>query len=96
MDGGAAGKHLGQALGALLRTSSRRRPEYVSEVARARLRPLLALAKERGAFINFDMEQYRYKDLVHRTFADAVLDTEFIDYPHLGIVVQAYLRDARR
>ena len=40
------------------------------------------------------MEQYRYKDLVHRTFADAVLDAEFRDYPHLGIVVQAYLRDA--
>ena len=66
----------------------------MSEVARARLRPLLRLARERGAFINFDMEQYRYKDLVHRTFEDAVLDPEFRDYPHVGIVVQAYLRDA--
>ncbi|MGH7607654.1 MAG: bifunctional proline dehydrogenase/L-glutamate gamma-semialdehyde dehydrogenase, partial [Gemmatimonadales bacterium] len=47
------------------------------------------------AFINFDMEQFRYKDLAHRTFEDAVLEPEFARYPHLGIVVQAYLRDAR-
>jgi RHH-type proline utilization regulon transcriptional repressor/proline dehydrogenase/delta 1-pyrroline-5-carboxylate dehydrogenase len=70
-------------------------PEYVSEVARSRLRPLLRAAMERNAFINFDMEQYRYKELTHRTFEDTVLDPEFARYPHLGIVVQAYLRDAR-
>jgi len=70
-------------------------PEYVSEIARARLQPILRLARERGAFINFDLEQFRYKDLVQRTFEDTVLDPEFRDYPHLGIVVQAYLRDAQ-
>ena len=69
-------------------------PDYVSQVSRERLRPLLRLAKRLNAFINFDMEQYRYKDLVHTTFADVVLEDEFADYPHLGIVVQAYLRDA--
>lgn len=69
-------------------------PAYVSRVARERLRPLLRLARQHGAFINFDMEQYRYKDLVHTTFADLVLESEFADYPHVGIVVQAYLRDA--
>jgi RHH-type proline utilization regulon transcriptional repressor/proline dehydrogenase/delta 1-pyrroline-5-carboxylate dehydrogenase len=70
-------------------------PEYVSDVARSRIRPLLTLAAQHNAFINFDMEQYRYKDLVHRTFEDAVLEAEFRAYPHIGIVVQAYLRDAR-
>ncbi len=69
-------------------------PEYVSRVAAARLRPLLRLAMEHGAFINFDMEQYRYKDLVQRTFSDLALEPEFAAFPHLGIVVQAYLRDA--
>jgi len=49
---------------------------------------------EHGAFINFDMEQYRYKDLVQRTFVALVLKDEFAAFPHLGIVVQAYLRDA--
>jgi RHH-type transcriptional regulator, proline utilization regulon repressor / proline dehydrogenase / delta 1-pyrroline-5-carboxylate dehydrogenase len=69
-------------------------PDYVSRVAAARLRPLLRLAMEHGAFINFDMEQYRYKDLVQRTFSDLALEPEFAAFPHLGIVVQAYLRDA--
>jgi RHH-type proline utilization regulon transcriptional repressor/proline dehydrogenase/delta 1-pyrroline-5-carboxylate dehydrogenase len=70
-------------------------PDYVSETARSRLRPLLRAAIERTAFINFDMEQFRYKDLTHRTFEDVVLDPQFAAYPHLGIVVQAYLKDAR-
>jgi RHH-type proline utilization regulon transcriptional repressor/proline dehydrogenase/delta 1-pyrroline-5-carboxylate dehydrogenase len=69
-------------------------PEYVSETARKRLRPLLRLAMQQGAFINFDVEQYRYKELVQRTFADVITEAEFTDFPHVGIVVQAYLRDA--
>jgi hypothetical protein len=69
-------------------------PEYVSREARGRLRPLLRLARERGAFINFDMEQYRYRDLVQMAFTDLLLEDEFRDNPHVGIVVQAYLRDA--
>ena len=71
-------------------------PEYVSETARARLRPLLRLAMRHGAFINFDVEQHRYKELVQRTFADVISEAEFNDFPHVGIVVQAYLRDAVR
>ena len=69
-------------------------PDYVSEAARRRIRPLLALAVQHGAFINFDVEQYRYKNLVQRTFEDTILEREFAVYPHIGIVVQAYLRDA--
>jgi RHH-type proline utilization regulon transcriptional repressor/proline dehydrogenase/delta 1-pyrroline-5-carboxylate dehydrogenase len=69
-------------------------PEYVSAVVRERLRPLLRLARREGAFVNFDMEQFRYKDLVHRIFADLVLEPEFVDFADVGIVVQAYLKDA--
>lgn len=69
-------------------------PDYVSNVVRERLRSLLRLARQHDAFINIDMEQYRHKDLVHTAFADLVLEDEFNDYPHVGIVVQAYLRDA--
>jgi RHH-type proline utilization regulon transcriptional repressor/proline dehydrogenase/delta 1-pyrroline-5-carboxylate dehydrogenase len=69
-------------------------PEWVSEQSRERLRPLLRAAMECGAFVNVDMEQYRYKDLVHTAFADAISEPEFRAYPHIGIVVQAYLRDA--
>jgi len=69
-------------------------PEHVSAVIRNRLRPLLRLARQQGAFINFDMEQYRYRHLVQQTFSDLVLEPEFVDFSDIGIVVQAYLRDA--
>ena len=69
-------------------------PEWVSEVSRRRLRMLMRTARERGAFVNLDVEQYRYRDLAHRAFADLLLEPEFRLYEHVGIVVQAYLRDA--
>jgi RHH-type proline utilization regulon transcriptional repressor/proline dehydrogenase/delta 1-pyrroline-5-carboxylate dehydrogenase len=69
-------------------------PEYVSRVTRERLRPFMRLAVERGAFVNFDMEQYRYRALVHRVIADLLAEPEFAAYPHIGVVVQAYLRDS--
>jgi RHH-type proline utilization regulon transcriptional repressor/proline dehydrogenase/delta 1-pyrroline-5-carboxylate dehydrogenase len=69
-------------------------PDAVSAAVRERLRPLLRLARKCGAFINFDMEQYRFKDLTHRVFADVLTEPEFADFADAGIVVQAYLRDA--
>jgi RHH-type proline utilization regulon transcriptional repressor/proline dehydrogenase/delta 1-pyrroline-5-carboxylate dehydrogenase len=70
-------------------------PRRVSSVIRERLRPLLRLAREKGAFLNVDMEQYRLRDLIHTAFADALQEREFRDFAGAGIVVQAYLRDAR-
>jgi RHH-type proline utilization regulon transcriptional repressor/proline dehydrogenase/delta 1-pyrroline-5-carboxylate dehydrogenase len=69
-------------------------PEHVSGIVRERLHPILRLARQTGAFINFDMEQHRYRDLVHRIFADLILEPEFTDFGDVGIVVQAYLKDA--
>jgi RHH-type transcriptional regulator, proline utilization regulon repressor / proline dehydrogenase / delta 1-pyrroline-5-carboxylate dehydrogenase len=37
-------------------------PDGTSRAVRDRLRPILRLAKSRGVFVNFDMEQYAYKD----------------------------------
>ena len=51
-------------------------PEAVSEGVRQRLRPLLRVARERHAFVNVDMEQHRYKDLVHHVFADVLREPE--------------------
>ncbi len=59
-----------------------------------RLAAILRAARRSGAFVNIDLEQYRYKEL---TFAivEAVLQRpEFRDFGHVGVVVQAYLRDA--
>lgn len=69
-------------------------PEHVSREVRQRLGPLLRLARDKGAFVNVDMEQYRFKDAVHQVFADMLLDPEFRQLSDAGIVVQAYLKDA--
>ena len=60
----------------------------------SRLRPLFLKAKQAGAFMNIDLERYAYRDLTHAVFSDLALDEGLRDYPHLGIVVQSYLRDS--
>ena len=69
-------------------------PEGSIDAVKERLRPLFRLAKERGAFINIDMEQYKYKDLTYATFKSLLEEPEFSDFEHAGIVCQAYLRDS--
>ena len=61
-----------------------------------RLRPILRRAKELGAFINFDMESYAHKNTTLELFRTLFMEPEFRDWPHAGIVVQAYLRDAEK
>ncbi len=59
-----------------------------------KLRPLLRRARELGAFINFDMESYAHKNTTLALFKTLFAEPEFRDWPHAGIVVQAYLRDS--
>src|SRR5947207_2905168 len=59
-----------------------------------KLRPILRRAKELGAFINFDMEGYAHKNGTLELFRTLFTEPEFRDWPHAGIVIQAYLRDA--
>jgi RHH-type proline utilization regulon transcriptional repressor/proline dehydrogenase/delta 1-pyrroline-5-carboxylate dehydrogenase len=59
-----------------------------------RLRPILRRARELGAFINFDMESYAHKNTTLELFKTLFDEPEFRDWPHAGIVIQAYLRDA--
>jgi RHH-type proline utilization regulon transcriptional repressor/proline dehydrogenase/delta 1-pyrroline-5-carboxylate dehydrogenase len=68
-------------------------PEGTSKAVRARLRPILRLAKANGAFVNFDMEQYSFKDTTLKIFRDILNEAEFRDWPHVGIAIQAYLKD---
>ncbi|MEC9373017.1 MAG: bifunctional proline dehydrogenase/L-glutamate gamma-semialdehyde dehydrogenase, partial [Planctomycetota bacterium] len=62
----------------------------------SRLVPILELARDRGVFINFDMEQFSHKDLTIELFQRCCEKVDF----HAGIAMQAYLRsgdeDARR
>jgi RHH-type proline utilization regulon transcriptional repressor/proline dehydrogenase/delta 1-pyrroline-5-carboxylate dehydrogenase len=57
------------------------------------LRPILRLAKQTGAFVNFDMEQHSFKDTTLAIFRDILSEPEFRDWPHVGIAIQAYLTD---
>jgi RHH-type proline utilization regulon transcriptional repressor/proline dehydrogenase/delta 1-pyrroline-5-carboxylate dehydrogenase len=59
-----------------------------------KLRPILRRARELGAFINFDMESYAHKNTTLQLFRTLFMEPEFREWPHAGIVIQAYLRDA--
>jgi RHH-type transcriptional regulator, proline utilization regulon repressor / proline dehydrogenase / delta 1-pyrroline-5-carboxylate dehydrogenase len=61
-----------------------------------KLRPILRRAREVGAFINFDMESYAHKNTTLELFRTLFNEPEFREWPHAGIVIQAYLRDAER
>src|SRR6184192_761680 len=59
-----------------------------------KLRLILSRARELGAFINFDMESYAHKNITLELFKTIFSEKEFGDWPHAGIVTQAYLRDS--
>ncbi len=69
-------------------------PDGTERAVLDRLRPILRHARQNGAFINLDMEQFRFKDLTLRIFKTVLSEPEFRDWPHVGIAIQAYLRDA--
>ncbi|MGH9278252.1 MAG: proline dehydrogenase family protein, partial [Acidimicrobiales bacterium] len=62
--------------------------------AKARMRPILRLARDEGAFVHFDAEHYDVKDLTLQLFRDLLSEDEFADL-EAGAVIQAYLKDAR-
>ncbi|BAZ50483.1 1-pyrroline-5 carboxylate dehydrogenase [Nostoc sp. NIES-4103] len=59
-----------------------------------RIRILLRRAKELGAAVHFDMEQYAYKDLILNILKKLLLEDEFRQRTDIGITIQAYLRDS--
>jgi len=65
----------------------------VSDVKR-RVIPLLRCAKEHHVFVNFDVESYQTHEIIYRLFHDIASLDEFRSFPHLGIVVQAYLQES--
>src|SRR5438093_2384125 len=67
--------------------------EAIAHVS-TKLRPLLNRARDLGAFINIDMESYALKNTTLQLFKAILTEPEFKDWPHAGIVIQAYLRDS--
>jgi RHH-type proline utilization regulon transcriptional repressor/proline dehydrogenase/delta 1-pyrroline-5-carboxylate dehydrogenase len=61
-----------------------------------RSRTLLRRAKELGAAVHFDMEQYEYKDLTLSILKQLLLEDEFRDRSDIGVTIQGYLRDSQQ
>src|SRR5262245_36119848 len=68
-------------------------PDGTTAAVIERLRPILRLARRHQSFVNFDMEQYAFKDTTLRIFREILSEDEFRDWPDVGIAIQAYLRD---
>ncbi len=58
-----------------------------------RLRPICRLAREKGAFVCLDMEQYETKEITLRLLRELLMEPEFRDWPDVGLAMQAYLRE---
>lgn len=98
----AAGSASGPALQMSVKLSSlcsRHAPQAIEHSVAAlmpRLFRLARAARDTGAGITLDMEDYDKRPLILAAFEQLVLDAEFADWPDVGIAVQAYLRDAER
>jgi RHH-type transcriptional regulator, proline utilization regulon repressor / proline dehydrogenase / delta 1-pyrroline-5-carboxylate dehydrogenase len=71
-------------------------PEGTTRSVCNRLRPILQAAKKHNAFVNFDMEQYSFKDTTLHIFRSILEEPEFRDWPDVGIAIQAYLKDTEQ
>ncbi|MBI5419353.1 MAG: bifunctional proline dehydrogenase/L-glutamate gamma-semialdehyde dehydrogenase [Deltaproteobacteria bacterium] len=61
-----------------------------------RLRPIFRRVKEAGGSVTLDMEMYSLKRITLDVFTSLLAEPEFAGWPHAGIALQAYLKDAVR
>ena len=71
-------------------------PDGVARSVVPRFRRILDAAGEVGGFVHVDMEQYERKDLTLELFKDVLGSAPYARRANVGIVVQAYLKDAER
>lgn len=71
-------------------------PRGTTDRVLSRLRPLWRAARDAGAQVHIDMESHATKNLTLAIFKQIAMEEEFRGWPHCGIVVQCYLRDAPR
>lgn len=62
------------------------------DALKRRVLPLFLRAKEKNVALNVDLEQWAYHDITYDLFEELVTHPELKSYPHLAIVVQAYLK----
>src|SRR3954454_23462492 len=81
------------ALTPLLRPDA---PDIGRDDAAGRLRPLLQLARDRGAHLHVDMESLDSMEATLDLVFGLLEEDEFAETPSTGIVLQAYLRESPR
>lgn len=70
-------------------------PKKSAEKILTLLWPILYKAKEYTIFINLDMEHYQLKETTMLVFQKMLEHDDFKDWPHFGIVLQAYLSSSK-
>jgi RHH-type proline utilization regulon transcriptional repressor/proline dehydrogenase/delta 1-pyrroline-5-carboxylate dehydrogenase len=70
--------------------------EGSEKVVSDRIKILLRRAKELGAAVHFDIEQYAYKDITFKILKKLLMEEEFRERTDIGITIQAYLRDSEQ
>ena len=58
--------------------------------------PIFLLAKEKNVFVNVDLEQWDCHGITYDLFEEILGQAELKSWPHVGIVVQAYLKSAEK
>jgi RHH-type transcriptional regulator, proline utilization regulon repressor / proline dehydrogenase / delta 1-pyrroline-5-carboxylate dehydrogenase len=56
--------------------------------------PLFLLAKRKNVFLNVDLENWQLHGITYDLFEEILAHPELKGWPHVGIVVQAYLKSA--
>jgi RHH-type proline utilization regulon transcriptional repressor/proline dehydrogenase/delta 1-pyrroline-5-carboxylate dehydrogenase len=68
--------------------------EGSAAVLKDRIRTLFTRAREKGAFVNLDIETYALKELTFRVFREILEENALADWGGAGLAIQCYLKDA--
>ena len=61
-----------------------------------RVLPIFLLAKQKNVFLNVDLENWQLHGITYDLFEEILAHPELRAWPHVGIVVQAYLKHASK
>jgi len=61
-----------------------------------RLKPVYRKVIQVGGFMCIDTEMRKYKEIIFELYRRLRSDSEFKDYPHLGLAMQVYLKNSDR